>query len=160
MKGLLAEQGRGGQHFPGTSSGCELCWERPADPDSSVLHPRLPTRGGDPFPSPNAHWCPPRTQRRGDGGVPSSCVVSIFGGLGSSGAQRHTEGSALISLNNLSLNWGSEGLRAGESSSTLQARVCGGDSSSPEPVGVKVCSNSPQKPFGLEALLGYYWGEL
>ena len=70
---------------------------------------------------------------------PQLLSVSIFGGLGSSGAQRHAEGSALISLNNLSLNWGSEGLRAGESLSTLPARVCGGDSSSPEPVGALLC---------------------
>ena len=109
MKGLLASGGRRGQHFPGTSPGCGLCWEQPADPGSSVLHPCLPTRGRGPLPSPDAHWC--RPQGGEDGGIPDSRVVSMSAGLGSLGAQCRAEGSDLSSLNNLSLKWGSEGLR-------------------------------------------------
>lgn len=110
MKGLLTSEGCRGQHFPGISSGCGLCWEQPADPGSSMLRPRLPTGGRGPLPSPDAHWCHP--QGGGDGGIPGSRVVSMSGRLGSSGAQHRAEGSDLISLNNLSLKWGSEGLRS------------------------------------------------
>lgn len=68
VKGLLAEWGCRGQHFPGTSSGCGPCWERPADSGSSapVCPPEeetlsqapMPTGAHPPPSGPGSRWRP------------------------------------------------------------------------------------------------------